>query len=78
MKHCSNKDRAVQAQKRAEEGEKTNHQLLYAANMNLAHQAFTERNFARGQELVNVFLPTKAILAQDDVRGFDWYYLWRL
>jgi hypothetical protein len=69
---------AEEQQKRAEERERANRQLFYAANMNLAHKAFAERNLARGHELLIAFLPTVATLAQDDVRGFDWYYLWRL
>jgi hypothetical protein len=69
--------RAEEQRKWAEEREKANRQLFYAANMNLAHRAFTGRNFAQGQKLVNAFLPAEAAPAQDDVRGFDWYYLWR-
>jgi chemotaxis protein histidine kinase CheA len=67
---------AIQQQQLAEERGKTNSQLLYAANMNLANKAFEDGDTGRVQELLNAFLPTSATSKTDDLRGFDWYYLW--
>lgn len=66
---------------RAEQGEETKRQVLYAAQMKLAHQAWdptnNERtyNIERMQELLDAQLPQPG---QRDLRGFEWYYLWRL
>ena len=49
-------------------------QLLYAADINLVGQSY-ENNFARGRELLDAHVPKPA---QRDVRGYEWYYLWRL
>jgi hypothetical protein len=66
-------------QKRSEalEQGRTNRQLLYDASMNLARRAFAEGNPARVNELLNELLPTAVTGPQDDMRGFDWHYLWR-
>ncbi len=66
---------------RAEQEEQTKRQFLYAAQMKLAHQAWdptnSERtyNIERMQELLDAQLPQPG---QQDLRGFEWYYLWRL
>jgi hypothetical protein len=66
-------------QKRSEalEQGRTNRQLFYGASMNLAQKAFAEGNPARVNELLNELLPTAVTGPQDDMRGFDWHYLWR-
>src|SRR5205085_3285397 len=52
-------------------------QLLYISDMTLAQKAFEENDQARGYELLNTYLPAPDA-AKDDLRDFDWYYLWRL
>jgi WD40 repeat protein len=69
---------ADQQQQLAEERGKTNSQLLYVANMNLAHKAFEDGDSGTGQELLNAYLPTSLTPEPDDLRSFDWYYLWHL
>jgi WD40 repeat protein len=48
---------------------------LYAADMNLAHQAWALGNVARAQELLEAHRPRPG---REDVRGFEWRYLWTL
>src|SRR5262245_51101624 len=60
---------------RAEQQELSNRRLLYAAHMNLAVQALEARDWGRMQELVESHVPKPGA---QDMRGFEWYYLWRL
>ncbi len=55
------------------------HQLNYVANMGLAYTAFENGNAARGNALLNVFLPglSDTSPAAQIERGFEWRYLWR-
>jgi len=55
--------------------ELSNRRLLYAAHMNLAMQAWEAAHFMRMQELVESHIPKPG---EEDMRGFEWYYLWRL
>ena len=55
--------------------ELSNRRLLYAAHMNLAIQAHEMNDIARMQELVESHIPKPG---QEDMRGFEWYYMWRL
>jgi WD40 repeat protein/serine/threonine protein kinase/tetratricopeptide (TPR) repeat protein len=48
---------------------------FYAAQENLAQQALEAGQPARALELLESLRPR---FDQDDLRGFDWYYLWRL
>ena len=64
----------VQA-RRAEFQARTNRQLLYAAHMNLAWEAWDQANIARVMELLDLWRPKSD---QEDLRCFEWYYLWRL
>jgi WD40 repeat protein/serine/threonine protein kinase/tetratricopeptide (TPR) repeat protein len=50
-------------------------QRFYAAQMNLAMQAWEAGHPARVLELLESQRPK---FDQDDLRGFEWYYLWRL
>ena len=43
--------------------------------MNLAHQAWNEGSLQRAQELLRAHLPQAG---KEDLRGFEWRYLWRL
>lgn len=52
-----------------------NRRLLYAAQMNLAAQAWDTNNLKRTNELIDQYWPERG---KDDLRGFEWRYLWRL
>ncbi|MBL8205731.1 MAG: protein kinase, partial [Blastocatellia bacterium] len=60
---------------RAETQELSNRQLLYTSRMGLAHQEWENSNIGRMRELLDFYLPQAD---EPDLRGFDWYYLWRL
>jgi WD40 repeat protein/serine/threonine protein kinase len=60
---------------RATEQVRINRRLLYAAHMNLAEQAWETTNIARLRDLVEGQRPQPG---EEDLRGFEWYYLWRL
>ncbi|MBC8350585.1 MAG: protein kinase [Planctomycetes bacterium] len=49
-------------------------QRLYFAQMNLAQQAFEIAALSRTDELLDLQRPGPG---EDDLRGFEWYYLWR-
>ncbi len=49
--------------------------LLYSAQMNIAMQAVERGNMRRASDLIANYGPG-TLLA--DLRGFEWYYLWRL
>jgi WD40 repeat protein len=74
------KDKAVAAAK-AEEVAKneaiaqkqTAERLLYAANVNLARQSYTTGNLERSFQSLETHLPAKP--TDEDMRGFEWYYL---
>lgn len=61
--------------RKATEQVRINRRLLYAAQMNLGEQAWQTANIARLRDLVESQLPQPG---EDDLRGFEWYYLWRL
>ncbi len=60
---------------RAEEEKETSRRYLYAAHMNLAMQAWQAGRISRALELLERQRPS---LDQEDLRDFEWYYLWRL
>src|SRR5262249_28281455 len=55
--------------------EQSNRRLLYAAHMNLAQRSWEEADAGRVEELLESHRPQ---LGSEDLRGFEWYYLWRL
>lgn len=63
---------AVAQRDRAERQEKENRQLLYAAQMNLAGQAWEDAGIPRMMDLLNSQVPKPG---QQDLRGFEWEYL---
>ncbi len=71
---------AVQSARIARERDKviqqelSNRRLLYAAHMNLAQQAWESADAGRVEELLDLHRPHSG---GDDLRGFEWYYLWR-
>ena len=48
---------------------------LYAAHMNLATEAWESNNVTRVVRLLEQHIPSKA---DEDLRGFEWFYLWNL
>ncbi|HQR34615.1 MAG TPA: serine/threonine-protein kinase, partial [Blastocatellia bacterium] len=58
--------------RRATEQARLNRRLLYAAQMNLAGQAWDAANVARTEQLVESNLPQDG---EEDLRGFEWHYL---
>ena len=50
-------------------------QLLYTADMNLAGQAYENKNMIHGLELLEAYLPNPSL---PDLRGFEWFHLWHL
>lgn len=76
------RDRAVSAQKSearqrhfAETREKESRVYLYAAQMTLATEAWKRGDISLVRELLANHIPTAG---QEDVRGFEWHYLWNL
>jgi WD40 repeat protein len=67
--------RANRQRIRAEQQEAQNRRLLYAAHMNLAYQAWESSNIGRTLTLLSAQRPKPG---QEDLRGFEWGYLWRL
>jgi WD40 repeat protein len=60
---------------RAESQALANRQLLYAADMNLAHQAFRVGDLGRARNLLSGHIPKPG---ERDLRSFEWHYYWRL
>ncbi|HKR58176.1 MAG TPA: serine/threonine-protein kinase, partial [Pyrinomonadaceae bacterium] len=65
---------AVQSARLAHE-ELFSRRLLYAAHMNLAMKAWEALDIGQMQELIESHIPKPG---EEDMRGFEWYYLWRL
>ncbi|HEY7545621.1 MAG TPA: AAA-like domain-containing protein, partial [Blastocatellia bacterium] len=61
---------AVEQKAIAEQRDLFNRRLLYVAQMNMAEKAWETPNVARVLELLNQ--------QQEDLRGFEWHYLWQL
>jgi WD40 repeat protein/tRNA A-37 threonylcarbamoyl transferase component Bud32 len=61
--------------RRAEELAEANRQNLYAARINLAQQVWAKGDQTRAVALLSSLQPEEG---QADLRGFEWYYLWRL
>ncbi|MBN2314716.1 MAG: hypothetical protein JXM79_12365, partial [Sedimentisphaerales bacterium] len=68
--------KAVASKGRAEEEAERNRRLLYVSNMNLAIQAWKDANLDRMHQLLDQHRQPPQ--NQVDLRGFEWYYLWRL
>ena len=69
------RNRAEEQRVRAEQQEEANRRLLYVARMNLAGQDWEAANIGRLDELLETYIP---VPRQEDLRGFEWYYFWRL
>ncbi len=66
---------AIRQRNLARAAEETNRQQLYAAQMNLAAQAWEDAGVTRMLDLINNHVPKPG---QEDLRGFEWYHLWSL
>src|SRR5262249_15484053 len=66
---------AREQEKIAKQKERTERRRYYAAQTNLAMQAWEAGDPARTLELLETQRPK---FDQEDLRGFDWYYLWSL
>ncbi len=64
-------ERALQSERDARERTR---RLLYIADMNTARQAWDENNIGRVLELLRRHTAT---VNQQDLREFEWYYLWQ-
>src|SRR5262245_17194647 len=60
---------------RAVRQEQSNRRLLYAAHMNLAQRAWEDADVGRVEELLESH---RQHSGGEDLRDFEWYYLWRL
>jgi hypothetical protein len=66
---------AIRQRNRAVQSEQSNRRLLYAAKMSMAGQDWENANVGRMRELLHATIPQPG---QEDLRSFEWYYLWRL
>src|SRR5581483_10445060 len=66
---------AAQQGRRAAMREREARRNLYAADMNLAQRAWEAGNVSRMVHLLEAYWPRSG---QEDLRGFEWRYLWRL
>ena len=67
--------RAERERTRAEATERQKRQLLYAAQVSLAYQAWESANVGRAIELLDNQKPARG---EEDLRGFEWHLLSRL
>lgn len=59
----------------AEHRERIGRRYLYTAHLHLAQQAWERGHRSRMRELLEMQRPQAG---QEDLRGFEWFYLWRL
>jgi WD40 repeat protein len=78
----ADRDRAVRAEADAQvqaaaakEGWAAARGNAYVVEINVAHQALAENNLGRARDLLDRQRPKAG---QDDLRGFEWRYLWQL
>jgi eukaryotic-like serine/threonine-protein kinase len=70
------RQRAEQSEQKETEARKQAEAQAYSAEMNLAHHAYAEGKVGRALALLEKHIP--ASRSQEDLRGFEWRYLWRL
>ena len=66
---------ADEQRQRAEAGERSARLSLYAEQMKLAQESWDTGNPKRALDLLNQHVPKPG---QADLRGFEWYHIWRL
>jgi WD40 repeat protein len=69
---------AVRQARRAERAESEMAQQLYAADINRASQFWEKGNLKRALELLESHRPAARSKTDRDLRGFEWFYFWRL
>jgi WD40 repeat protein/serine/threonine protein kinase len=69
-------DEADKQRREAEKQRGLARRYLYASDMNLAHRAWQEAQIPRMLELLERHEPKAT--DQEDLRGFEWHYLWHL
>jgi WD40 repeat protein len=69
---------AVRQARRAERAESEMAQQLYAADINRAAQFWEKGNLKRALELLESQRPASSSKRDRDLRGFEWFYFWRL
>jgi eukaryotic-like serine/threonine-protein kinase len=72
----ANADRADGEARRANDEKRRSDERLYVAEMGLAQQARREAQIDQMREHLEVVKPQRP--GDPDLRGFEWYYLWRL
>ncbi len=73
--------RIARERDKAEQQKRANRRLLYAAHMNLAQQAWESADLGRIKELLEAHRPHSGEPGEpeeEDLRGFEWRYLWHL
>jgi WD40 repeat protein/tetratricopeptide (TPR) repeat protein/tRNA A-37 threonylcarbamoyl transferase component Bud32 len=68
--------KATAEKARADRSERQARRYLYLAQMQVAQQAYEEANMGRVRDLLDRQQPERT--GGEDLRGFEWYYLWRL
>ncbi|MFN8004069.1 MAG: hypothetical protein U0X75_24005 [Acidobacteriota bacterium] len=51
--------------------------LLYVSNQLLAWNAFDQKNYLRANDFLEESFPAPGTPAKNDLRSFEWFYLWR-
>ncbi|MGH9856171.1 MAG: WD40 repeat domain-containing protein, partial [Blastocatellia bacterium] len=69
---------AKRQEENARQQEQKANQLYYAANMNLAQEAYDNNRSSRLYDLLNTFLPSQDNQQFAPAREFYWYHLWSL
>jgi len=69
-------DRANQERMNADQARKDTERLLYAADMNVAQQAYEKGEYGRLEKLLEAHRPKPG--DKEDLRGFEWRLLWGL
>ncbi len=67
--------RAEYAQRMAVAEAERQRQLAYIGDMEVAHKAWHSGDLQRLEDLLRRYVPNDA---EHDLRGFEWFYLWRL
>ncbi|HKQ75538.1 MAG TPA: AAA-like domain-containing protein [Blastocatellia bacterium] len=63
---------------RADQQETAIRKLLYTTQMNTAGQDWQTANISRIREMLEIHRPRPGQPEREDLRGFEWYYFWRL
>ncbi len=70
----TDRERAVQEERRAKEGERKQRLIAYASDMRVAQEYLRENNLGKVAELLNRYMSKPG---QEDLRGIEWRYLWQ-